>query len=64
MSKHKAEKHFDEWRKAEEKYAAALEGLFKNGYPAKLKKETVLNLAELRGRADSHMDSFFKKELS
>jgi hypothetical protein len=64
MSKHKAEKSFEEWRRAEEKYAASLEAFFKNGYPQKVKKESVLLLAELRGRADSHMDAFFKKELS
>lgn len=64
MSKNKAERSFDEWRKAEEKYATALEAFFKHGYPVKVKKETVLMLAELRGRADSHMDAFFKRELS
>ena len=59
----KVEKAFDEWRRAEERYAEALAGFLTAGPPAKVKKDAALDLAKLRSRADAARDTYFKRAL-
>lgn len=59
----KLDKAYSEWRTAEEKYATALKRHF-NSKPSNLGKDAALELAELRSRATSRMDKFFKRALS
>lgn len=59
----KLDKAYSEWRAAEEKYAAALKRHL-SSKPSNLGKDAALELAELRSRATSKMDKFFKRALS
>lgn len=59
----KLDKAYAEWRTAEEKYAASLKRHL-SGKPSSLGKDAALELAELRSRATSRMDKFFKRALS
>jgi hypothetical protein len=60
----KVEKLFQDWAQAEAKYAAAIKAFFADGHPEKVTKASALELAQLRTKADSTMDRFFKKALS
>lgn len=60
----KAEKAFEDWQAAEAKYAKVLAEHFADGLPDKVTKASALELAQLRSKADSNMDRFFKKALS
>jgi hypothetical protein len=59
----KVEKAFDEWRRAEERYAQALAAFGAAGPPAKVKKDSAVELAKLRHRADAARHTYFKRVL-
>ncbi len=59
----KVEKAFEEWRRAEERYAEALAAFGQAGPPAKVKKDVAVDLAKLRSRADAARDAYFKRAL-
>jgi hypothetical protein len=59
----KTEKAFDDWRRAEVKYADLLATVLADGLPAKVKKDTAVDLAKLRSRADAARHAYFKRAL-
>lgn len=59
----KVEKAFEEWRRAEERYAEALASFGSAGPPAKVKKDAAVELAKLRSRADGARHAYFKRAL-
>jgi hypothetical protein len=59
----KTDKAFDDWRKAEAKYADLLASVLGEGQPAKVKKDTAVDLAKLRSRADAARHAYFKRAL-
>jgi hypothetical protein len=59
----KVEKAFEEWRRAEEQYAEAVAGFGSGGPPSKVKKDSAVELAKLRNRADTARDRYFKRAL-
>ncbi|MCU0301753.1 MAG: hypothetical protein MUF35_09160 [Candidatus Nanopelagicales bacterium] len=59
----KTEKAFDEWRRAEAKYADYLQSFAADGPPSKVKKDSAVELAKLRSRADAARHSYFKRAL-
>ncbi len=63
MTRDKAQSAFDDWQRAEERFAEVLATFTKSGFPAKVKKESALELAKLRGKANMQMDRFFKRAL-
>jgi len=59
----KAEKHYSDWREAEERYAETLAAFGGKRPPSKVKKDSALALAKARNTADSARDKYFKKAL-
>lgn len=59
----KAGRAFEEWRRAEERYAEALAAFGAAGPPAKVKKDAAVDLAKLRSRADAARHAYFKRAL-
>ena len=59
----KVAKAYQEWREAEQRYAAALAAFGGDGPPAKVRKDTAVDLAKARSKADSARDRFFKRAL-
>lgn len=59
----KLHKSFTDWQQAEEAYAKALNDASAGDRP-KLTLKAAKELLELRGRANSRMDRYFKKALS
>jgi hypothetical protein len=59
----KVEKAFEEWRRAEEQYAEAVAAFGSGGPPSKVKKDSAVELAKLRNRADTARDRYFKRAL-
>jgi hypothetical protein len=51
------------WVAAEARYAKALAAFSGDGPPAVVVKDSALELAEVRSRADSARDKFFKRAL-
>ena len=51
------------WVAAETRYAQALAAFSGDGPPAVVMKDSALQLAEARNRADSARDKFFKRAL-
>jgi hypothetical protein len=62
-SSSKTDKAFDDWRKAEVKYADLLASVMGDGQPGKVKKDTAVDLAKLRSRADAARHGYFKRAL-
>lgn len=61
--KEKAARAYDDWRKAEARYAEALAAFAGDGPPARVRRESALELAKARSRADSARDKYFKRAL-
>lgn len=59
----KVQKAFEEWRRAEERYAEALAAFGAAGPPPKVRKDAAVDLARLRHKADAARDSYFKRAL-
>jgi hypothetical protein len=59
----KITKAFEEWRQAEAKYAAGLAAFGADGPPQKVKKDSAVELAKTRSRADAARDKYFKRVL-
>jgi hypothetical protein len=59
----KVEKAFQEWRRAEARYAEAVTSFGSDGPPAKVKKDSAVELAKLRSRADDLRHAYFKRAL-
>ena len=59
----KVEKAFADWRRAEERYAEALAAFGASGPPAKVKKDSAVELARLRSRADAARHAYFTRAL-
>jgi hypothetical protein len=59
----KIAKTYDEWRRAEAQYADVLAAFGADGPPAKVKKDSAVELAKARNRADSARDRYFKRAL-
>lgn len=59
----KTEKAFEEWRKAESRYSDAVKAFGGSGPPAKVKKDSAVELATLRSRADALRHAYFKRTL-
>jgi hypothetical protein len=62
-SSSKTEKAFDDWRRTEAKYAEALQAFAGDGIPSKVKKDSAVELAKLRSRADAARHAYFKRAL-
>lgn len=61
--KEKATRAYDDWRKAEARYAETLAAFAGDGPPTKVRRESALELAKARSRADSARDKYFKRAL-
>lgn len=59
----KTTRAYDDWRLAEAQYAEALAAFAGQGPPAKVRKESALELAKARNKADSARDKYFKRAL-
>lgn len=59
----KVDKLFADWQKAEEQFSKALDKDY-GEMPDKVSRDSALEMARLRSRADSAMDKFFKRALS
>lgn len=59
----KVTKAYQEWREAEARYAAALASFGGDGPPTKVRKDSAVELAKARTKADSARDRFFKRAL-
>ncbi|MGV1003315.1 MAG: hypothetical protein ACOYEV_00825 [Candidatus Nanopelagicales bacterium] len=62
MPERLAKSHTD-WQEAEQAYAKRLKEIT-GDKPGKLTRKTAMELLELRGRANSKMDRYFKKALA
>jgi len=54
---------YSDWFEAEARYAQALDAFSTDGPPPVVLKESALELARVRNRADSARDKFFKRAL-
>jgi hypothetical protein len=54
---------YRDWAAAEAQYAQSLAAFSGDGPPAVVLKDSALQLAEVRNRADSARDKFFKRAL-
>ena len=59
----KLEKHYRDWRAAEARYAEVLASFGGDRPPAKVKKQSALDLAKARNTADEARDKYFKRAL-
>jgi hypothetical protein len=59
----KITKAYGEWRQAEAQYAEVLAAFGADGPPAKVRKDSAVELAKARNRADSARDRYFKRAL-
>ncbi len=59
----KITKAYEEWRSAEAQYADVLAAFGADGPPPKVRKDSALELAKARNRADSARDKYFKRAL-
>jgi len=59
----RSEKAFAEWHAAEKRYAQALREFGSDGPPAKVRKDSAIELASLRSKADRLRDAYFRRAL-
>ncbi|HEX6888923.1 MAG TPA: hypothetical protein VF143_12530 [Candidatus Nanopelagicales bacterium] len=59
----KTEQAFTKWRDAESRYAKLLDRFTSGGAPSKVDRQTALDLAAARAKADEARDRYFKRAL-
>lgn len=59
----KSTKAFRDWQDAEAAYSKSLAAFSTDGPPSKVRKDSAVELATLRSRADAARDKYFKRAL-